>query len=37
MVLLKNQISKLILDAEVLHRSNSFGEAEKNISGVINK
>jgi predicted O-linked N-acetylglucosamine transferase (SPINDLY family) len=29
MVLLKNQISKLILDAKVLHRSNSFGEAEK--------
>ena len=29
MALLKNQISKLILDAEVLHRNNSFGEAEK--------
>tara|TARA_A100000164_G_C21938349_1_gene789268 strand:+ start:1764 stop:3782 length:2019 start_codon:yes stop_codon:yes gene_type:complete len=29
MALLSNQISKLILDASVLHNSNSFGEAEK--------
>mgnify|MGYP006449813377 FL=1 len=29
MVLLKNQISKLILDAKVLHSGNSFGKAEK--------